>query len=92
MTTVSPPFPDPPSWNDATSSIRQGLPMKHDTTSWKEFLLSLCIAFDEPTTNRLKWVRWMRETGRGFLDDIPSEVDDGTTPPHRPPDETHPHP
>lgn len=69
--------------------------MKTDFSDWKEFLLSLCTAFDEPTTERLKWAKWMRETGKAFLEgpppyDIP--VDNGTTPSCRPPDETNAHP
>lgn len=64
--------------------------MKPNPT-WKDFLLSLSLTFDEKTKRRLEWVRWMREKKLAFLED-PAEVTHGTTPPRRPPDEIDAHP
>lgn len=90
-------IPDPPPWpHEANNLARKQRAMSADPLSdWRDFLLSLCFAFDPPTQRRLHFVKWMREEGRGFLEDPPEEEPTtkyGSTSSRRPPDETDAHP
>jgi hypothetical protein len=57
------PFADPPRWDPAMFHPKED--------EQRGFLLTLLYAFTEEDKNRLNFVKFLRETGRAFLEDKP---------------------